>query len=94
METGRLLLVGSDSSATTETENINHFRFACDELVHRANTVRMNSSNSSFATKGCACASVTFLACHLPVRGVYFHNALPTTKYLYFLRSPMRATYM
>ena len=49
-----------------QTKNIKHF----DLRVHRANTVKMGSSNSSFATKACACASTTFLACHLPVGGV------------------------
>jgi hypothetical protein len=42
------------------------FRVACSEKVHFANAFGMRSSNSSFATKSCACASITFLAGFVP----------------------------
>jgi len=38
------------------------FRVACSEWVRCADSFRMSSSKLSFATKACACASVTFLA--------------------------------
>jgi hypothetical protein len=41
----------------TQTENIKHFE---ERVVSEC--FQMDSSNSSFTTKSCACASITFLA--------------------------------
>jgi hypothetical protein len=38
------------------------FRVPRSERVHCVNALGMDSGNSSFATKSCACASITFLA--------------------------------
>ena len=46
----------------TQTKNFQAFRVTCSDRVHCANAFRMDSSNSPFATKSCACASVSFLA--------------------------------
>jgi hypothetical protein len=38
------------------------FRVACTERGHCAKALRIDSSNSSFTRKSCACASIAFLA--------------------------------
>jgi hypothetical protein len=50
-----LLLVG-----TTDWKH-KRYRAACVESMHSANAFCISSSNSSFTTKSCSCASIPFL---------------------------------
>jgi hypothetical protein len=50
---------GSDSDYYTQTANIKHLEYL---VVSCVNAFRMDSSNLSFTTKYCTCASITFLA--------------------------------
>jgi hypothetical protein len=58
---GLLLVGGTDSSATTQTENIQALRAPCNGQVHCANALVKDSYNSLLAAISCAYASIDFL---------------------------------